>query len=157
MLNEFSHVFAYLILSFLFVAGGLFTNMLIRPRNGNALKLSAYECGEDPIGSSWIKFNIRFYVVALIFILFDVEIVFLFPWALVFKQMGWLAFSEMLVFIAILLVGFAYVWVKGDLDWIRPQPYVAKLDDLISRDAPRLTPRPVPVESQPIPSQVAAG
>jgi NADH-quinone oxidoreductase subunit A len=150
MLNEFSHVFAYLILSLIFVAGGLVTNMIIRPKNGNTLKLSTYECGEDPVGSSWLKFNIRFYVVALVFILFDVEIVFLFPWALVFKQMGWLAVGEMMTFVAILLVGFAYVWVKGDLDWVRPKPYVAQLDDLISRDIPRLTPKPAPVAEQPM-------
>jgi NADH-quinone oxidoreductase subunit A len=150
MLNEFSHVFAYLILSFIFVAGGVMTNMIIRPKNGNTLKLSAYECGEDPIGQSWMKFNIRFYVVALIFILFDVEIVFLFPWALVFKKMGWLAFNEMMVFVAILLVGFAYAWIKGDLDWVRPKPYIAQLDDLISHDIPRLSPRPAPAVEQPI-------
>jgi NADH-quinone oxidoreductase subunit A len=150
MLNEFSHVFAYLILSLIFVAGGLVTNMIIRPKNGNTLKLSTYECGEDPVGSSWLKFNIRFYVVALVFILFDVEIVFLFPWALVFKQMGWLAVGEMMTFVAILLVGFAYVWMKGDLDWVRPKPYVAQLDDLISRDIPRLTPKPAPVAEQPL-------
>ena len=156
MLNEFSHVFAYLILSLIFVAGGLVTNMIIRPKNKNTIKLSSYECGEDPIGNSWIKFNIRFYVVALVFILFDVEIVFLFPWALVFKKMGWLAFGEMAVFLAILIVGFAYVWVKGDLDWVRPKPYIAKLDDLISRDIPRLTPRPVPAITEPVPSEVIA-
>jgi NADH-quinone oxidoreductase subunit A len=150
MLNEFSHVFAYLILAFIFVAAGVMTNMIIRPKNGNTLKLSAYECGEDPIGQSWMKFNIRFYVVALIFILFDVEIVFLFPWALVFKKMGWLAFNEMLVFVTILFVGFAYAWVKGDLDWVRPKPYIAQLDDLISHDIPRLSPRPAPAVEQPI-------
>jgi len=98
MLNEFSHVFAFLLLGIVFVAGGIVTNYFIRPRKPNELKLSTYECGEDPIGSSWLKFNIRFYVVALIFILFDVEIVFLFPWAVVYKQMGVLAFAEMLVF-----------------------------------------------------------
>ena len=153
MLNEFSHVFAYFILSLIFVAGGLVTNMVIRPKNPNTLKLSSYECGEDPIGASWLKFNIRFYVVALIFILFDVEIVFLFPWALVFKKMGWLAYGEMVVFLAILVVGFAYAWVKGDLDWIRPKPYIAQLDDLISRDAPRLSPRPAPAVSVPVPQE----
>ncbi len=154
MLNEFSHVFAYLILSLVFVAGGIFTNSLIRPSRPNTLKLSPYECGEDPVGTSWQRFNIRFYVVALVFILFDVEIVFLFPWALVFKKMGWLAFNEMIAFIAILLVGFAYVWVKGDLDWVRPKPYVAALDDLISRDKPRLNPRPAPSVTTPVPEKV---
>ena len=154
MLNEFSHVFAFFLLAIIFVAGGIFTNFMVRPRKPNDLKLSIYECGEDPIGSGWLKFNIRFYVVALIFILFDVEIVFLFPWAVVYKQMGVLAFAEMLVFLAVLLVGFAYVWVKGDLDWVRPKPYIAELNDLISRDKPRLAPRPVPAMTMPIPENV---
>lgn len=156
MLNEFSHVFAFFLLGIVFVAGGIITNYFIRPRNPNELKLSIYECGEDPVGSGWLKFNIRFYVVALIFILFDVEIVFLFPWAVVYKQMGSLAFFEMLVFLAILIVGFAYVWVKGDLDWVRPKPYVAKLDDLISRDMPRIAPKPVPSITQPVPEEILA-
>src|SRR2546421_9596305 len=154
MLNEFSHVFAFLLLAIVFVAGGIISNYFIRPHKPNELKLSIYECGEDPIGSSWIKFNIRFYVVALIFILFDVEIVFLFPWALVFKKMGWLAFGEMAIFLAILIVGFAYAWVKGDLDWVRPKPYIAKLDDIISRDVPRIAPRPATPITQPVPEEV---
>ncbi|MEI8133788.1 MAG: NADH-quinone oxidoreductase subunit A [bacterium] len=154
MLNEFSHVFAFFLLSIVFVAGGLVTNYFIRPSKPNRLKLSTYECGEDPIGSSWLKFNVRFYTVGLIFLLFDVEIVFLFPWAVVYKQMGVLAFTEMLVFLAILIVGFAYVWVKGDLDWVRPKPYIAALDDLISRDKPRLAPTPAPVMKQPTPEEV---
>jgi NADH-quinone oxidoreductase subunit A len=156
MLNEFSHVFAFFLLSIIFVAGGLITNYFIRPHKPNELKLSIYECGEDPIGSAWMKFNIRFYIVALIFILFDVEIVFLFPWAVVYKQMGVLAFVEMLVFLAILIVGFAYVWVKGDLDWVRPKPYVAKLDDLISRDMPRISPTPAPTKTLPVPEEILA-
>ena len=156
MLNEFSHVFAFLLLAIVFVAGGIVSNYFIRPHKPNELKLSIYECGEDPIGSSWLKFNIRFYVVALIFILFDVEIVFLFPWAVVYKQMGILAFSVMLVFLAVLIVGFAYVWVKGDLDWVRPKPYIAQLDDMISRDKPRIIPRPVPTIAQPVPEEVMA-
>jgi NADH-quinone oxidoreductase subunit A len=154
MLNEFSHVFAFMLLGIVFVAGGIITNFFLRPKKPNELKLSTYECGEDPIGSSWLKFNIRFYVVALIFILFDVEIVFLFPWAVVYKQMGTLAFTEMLVFLAVLIVGFAYVWVKGDLDWVRPKPYVAKLDDLISRDMPRIVNSPAPTVSMPVPEEV---
>jgi NADH-quinone oxidoreductase subunit A len=138
MLNEFSHVFAYLILGIIFTAGGLITNYFIRPNHPNRLKLSIYECGEDPIGDGQIKFNIRFFVVSLIFILFDVELVFLFPWAVVYKQMG-----------------FAYAWVKGDLDWVRPEPYVARLDDLISRDVPR-TLRPAPTVAAPTPEEVLA-
>ena len=82
-------------------------------------KFIPYECGEDPIGDTRIKFNTRFYVIALIFLIFDVEVVFLFPWAVVFRGIGLLAFVEMLIFIAVLLVGLAYVWAKGDLEWIR--------------------------------------
>ncbi len=131
MLTEFSHVFAFLILAVLFVAGGLVTSKILRPRNPNKFKLASYECGEDSIGGAWVKFNIRYYVVALIFILFDVEILFLFPWAIVFKAMGWFAVAEMFTFIGILLVGYIYVWAKGDLDWARPKPFVARLKDVV--------------------------
>jgi len=81
----------------------------------------AYECGETPEGSAWIQFNIRFYVFALIFIIFDVEIIFLLPWAVVFNRLGLFAFVEGLIFIAILVVGLAYVWAKGDLAWVKPE------------------------------------
>jgi NADH-quinone oxidoreductase subunit A len=131
MLTEFSHVFAFIILAILFVAGGLVTSWLLRPTNANKFKNAAYECGEDAVGGAWVKFNIRYYVVALIFILFDVEIMFLFPWAVVLKPMGWFALAEMFTFIGILLVGFIYVWGKGDLEWARPKPFVARLKDVV--------------------------
>lgn len=102
------------------VALPLVIQSLISPKNKKGgEKLSAYECGEVPDGNAWVKFNIRFYIIALIFIVFDVEVVFMFPWAVVFKDMGLVAFIEMFIFISILLVGFAYVWVKGDLDWVK--------------------------------------
>ncbi len=98
----------------------LFLQYLISPKNNKGgEKLSSYECGEVPEGSAWVKFNIRFYIIALIFIIFDVEVVFLFPWAVVFQEIGWLAFVEMAIFVLILVLGFAYVWVKGDLDWVK--------------------------------------
>ena len=106
-----------------------FLNRLLAPRNPNPEKLSTYECGEEPTGNGWLPFNSRFYVIALIFLLFDVEMVFVFPWATVFanKQIiqadarwGWVSFSEMFIFLGILILGLAYVWVKGDLDWIKP-------------------------------------
>src|SRR5437868_7600376 len=140
MLTEFSHVFAFFILAIIFVAGGLVTSKILRPSHPNTFKDSAYECGEDPIGSPWIKFNIRYYVVALIFVLFDVEILFLFPWALVMKQMRWLAIGETFTFIGILLVGYIYVWAKGDLDWARPKPFVARLKDVVAVANPPRTP-----------------
>ena len=114
------------ILSFALVAiGFLVVNLLvwwlIRPRRFSEEKLTTYECGESPEGSAWVQFNIRFYVFALIFIVFDVEAVFLFPWAAVFRELGMLAFLEGLVFIGILVVALAYVWRKGDLEWVRTE------------------------------------
>ena len=89
-------------------------------------KLETYECGEPAIGSSWVRFDIRFYSLALIFLIFDVEVAFLFPWARVFKTLrqagfGGFILAEVLVFLAILLVGFLYCWRKGDLDWMKMQ------------------------------------
>jgi NADH:ubiquinone oxidoreductase subunit 3 (subunit A) len=105
--------------------GFLVVNLLvwkvIRPSRYSEEKLTTYECGENPTGSAWIQFNIRFYVFALIFIVFDVEAVFLLPWAVVFRELGMLAFLEGLVFIAILVVALAYVWRKGDLEWVRAE------------------------------------
>jgi NADH-quinone oxidoreductase subunit A len=94
---------------------------LLRPTRPSEEKTTTYECGEEPVGSAWIQFNIRFYVFALIFIVFDVEAVFLLPWAVVFRELGALAYVEGLVFIGILVVALAYVWRKGDLAWVRPE------------------------------------
>ena len=92
---------------------------VLRPNKPYAEKLQTYECGEVVEGSAWLQFNVRFYVIALIFLIFDVEVVFLFPWAVVFKDMGMVALVEMGIFLSILIVGLAYVWVKSDLDWIK--------------------------------------
>jgi NADH:ubiquinone oxidoreductase subunit 3 (subunit A) len=93
----------------------------IRPARFSEEKLTTYECGENPSGPAWIQFNIRFYVFALIFIIFDVEAVFLLPWAVVFRELGLLAYIEGLVFIGVLVVALAYVWRKGDLEWVRAE------------------------------------
>jgi NADH-quinone oxidoreductase subunit A len=122
MLTEFGSILAFLLVGAIFTAGGLAASWLLRPRRPYPQKLSTYECGEVPIGPSHIRFNIRFYVVALIFLVFEVEVVFLFPWALVFKQFGMFAFVEMVLFLGILIVGYAYVWAKGDLEWDKPAP-----------------------------------
>ncbi len=104
---------------------------LISPKNPTAEKLSTYECGEEPTGSPWVQFNSRFYIIALVFLLFDVELIFIFPWATVFgatdlmaadARWGVFTLVEMAIFVGILIVGLVYVWVKGDLDWIKPSP-----------------------------------
>ena len=97
---------------------------IFRPHNPSADKNSTYECGERPIGEAWMQFNPRFYLVALIFLIFDVEIAFIFPVAAVFKSFiaggaGLLVFVELFIFMALLLVGLVYVWHKGDLHWVK--------------------------------------
>ena len=132
MLSDFGVILIFIITGFIFVAAGLIAAAIIRPNHPNPVKQSTYECGEELItGSPWIKFNVRFYFVALVFLLFDVEVVFLLPWAIVYKSYGWFAFIEMIIFVAILLAGLAYVWAKGDLDWEKPKPYIPKLSDLV--------------------------
>ncbi len=128
MLTEFGRVLIFLLVGAAFVAIGMLVAWLLRPNRPYPSKLTTYECGEVPVGDTRIRFNIRFYVVALIFLIFDVEVVFLFPWATVYKSLGWFAFIEMMVFLAILLVGYAYVWRKGDLSWDKPAPLVPKYE-----------------------------
>jgi NADH:ubiquinone oxidoreductase subunit 3 (subunit A) len=120
-LTAYAVVLAFLAVAAAFLVVNLLVWKAIRPSRPSEEKLTTYECGENPTGSAWIQFNIRFYVFALIFIIFDVEAVFLLPWAVVFRQLGALAFAEGLVFIAILVVALAYVWRKGDLEWVRAE------------------------------------
>ena len=128
MLTEFGKILIFLIIGALFVAAGMIAAWILRPRRPYPGKLAPYECGEEPIGDAWVRFNVRFYVVALIFLIFDVEVVFLFPWALVYRELGLFGFIEMAVFLLILLVGFAYVWAKGDLDWDKPRPQLPHIE-----------------------------
>jgi NADH-quinone oxidoreductase subunit A len=168
-----AYLLLFLVLSVVFVFFHLMMGKMIRPARPDAEKLTIYECGEPTIGNSWIQFDLRFYVVALLFVIFDVEAVFFFPWAVVFgkattladpnlavsapqrvqltgelvdtrnllpggepvqlgtgkgdvlierdsaSQLAWLGFADILVFFGVLLVGFAYLWKRGDLDWVR--------------------------------------
>jgi len=132
-ISEFGKIFIFLIAGFVLVGITLFMSKLISPHKPNPEKLTSYECGEEPTGTAWIPFNTRFYVIALIFLLFDVEMVFLFPWATVYANAGliaadnrWGVFTliEMFVFAGILILGLVYVWRKGDLNWIKPTPVI---------------------------------
>ena len=130
-LSGFGEILLFIVGGAMFVLITLLVARLIRPSRPNEEKLTTYESGEDPLGTAWGQFNPRFYIIALIFILFDVEIVFLFPWATVFGQKslmeqtdgvwGWFALIEMTIFIFILGLGLAYAWAKGFLDWVKPQ------------------------------------
>lgn len=143
-ISEFGKVLIYLIMGILFVLFTYFIGSLAALKKPNPVKLSSYECGEEPKGSSWIQFNSRFYVIALVFLLFDVEMVFIFPWATVFAQesllntdarWGWLSLGEMFVFIVILLIGLVYIWKKGDLNWIKPELLSSKAPSRIPQSA----------------------
>ena len=118
--QDFLPIIIFIGLAAVLIGLPLVLQYLLSPRNNKGgEKLISYECGELPEGSAWVKFNIRFYVIALIFLIFDVEIVFLFPWAVVYQELGLLAFVEAFLFIFILVVGFIYIWAKGDLDWVK--------------------------------------
>lgn len=128
-LSAFGTVFVFIITGAVLVSVILFLSRLLSPRNPNPDKLSSYECGVPPSGDSWVQFNTRFYVIALVFLLFDVELAFIFPVAGVFSdagliatdhRWGWLTLGELFAFITILFLGLVYVWNKGDLDWIKP-------------------------------------
>jgi NADH-quinone oxidoreductase subunit A len=124
MLFDFANVLVFTLLGFAFVGVNLLIGRFLRPANPETRKLSTYECGEPASGSAWINFNMRFYLVALIFIIFEVEIAFIFPVATAFR--GWIAngeglfaFVEILVFVGILFIGLIYAWAKGDLEWVK--------------------------------------
>ncbi|MFO0813463.1 MAG: NADH-quinone oxidoreductase subunit A [Gemmatales bacterium] len=148
------YLLIFLLVGIAFVFVNLTLGSLLRPRVKNVEKDIPYECGEDPVGSAWVQFDLRFYVVALLFVIFEVELVFFFPWATLFGKLNaasvpeantttltpalapqappgtiidpgsanmtaWLVFAEMLVFFMMLLVAYAYLWRRGDLNWVR--------------------------------------
>lgn len=123
MQQQFAVVFVFLCIGIGFLLVAQILSALLRPKNHYPAKQRPYECGEEPEGSPWIQFNVRFYLVALFFIVFDVEVVFMLPWAVAFNEMletiGVLAFWEMAIFVLVLAVGLAYVWRKGDLEWVK--------------------------------------
>ena len=121
MLTDFLRDYLSIII-FLFIALGLSVgfivlNFLFSPKNPDPEKLSAYECGFEAFSDSRMKFDVRFYLVAILFIIFDLEIAFLFPWAISLGNIGLLGFWSMMIFLSILTIGFIYEWKKGALDW----------------------------------------
>lgn len=124
MLFDFANVLVFMILGGAFVGVNLLIGRFLRPANPQVRKLSTYECGEPATGSAWVNFNIRFYIVALIFIIFEVEIAFVFPVATIFRRwveggQGLFALVEIALFVGILFIGLVYTWAKGDLEWVK--------------------------------------
>jgi NADH-quinone oxidoreductase subunit A len=125
----------FILLGFAFVLGNLTLGWFLRPRNSSPEKSAAYECGEPTMGPSWVQFDLRFYIIGLLFLVFDVEVALFYPWAVVYGNAGKLAKAagislfqyrqaalvDMLLFFGLLLLGFAYLWRFGYLDWVRVQ------------------------------------
>ncbi len=111
-------IFIFLALIIIAIPATLLVAALVRPKNPNKIKDMPYECGVDPIGDARARYTIRFYIVAILFVVFDVETIFLFPWAVQYKALGLFGLVEMMVFLAILVVGYVWIWKKGALEWV---------------------------------------
>ena len=116
-LTEYLSIIIFLFIALLISVGFILINFISSPSNPDPEKLSAYECGFEAFSNSRIEFDVRFYLVAILFIIFDLEIAFLFPWAISLGNIGLLGFSSMMIFLFILPIGFIYEWKKGALDW----------------------------------------
>ena len=117
LLSDYLSIIIFLFIALVLSVGFIVLNFLFSPKNPDPEKLSAYECGFEPFDDSRMQFDVRFYLVAILFIIFDLEIAFLFPWAVTLGSIGSLGFWSMMIFLFVLTVGFVYEWKKGALDW----------------------------------------
>ena len=116
-LKDYLSIIIFLFIALVLRVGFIVLNYLFSPKNPDPEKLSAYECGFEAFGDSRMEFDVRFYLVAILFIIFDLEIAFLFPWAISLGNLGTLGFWSMMIFLFVLTIGFVYEWKKGALDW----------------------------------------
>jgi NADH:ubiquinone oxidoreductase subunit 3 (subunit A) len=117
MLEDFAAAGIWLLIALAFPLVAILMATFLRPRRPNPIKYENYECGIESEGGSWVKYNFKFYLYALVFVIFDIEVVFLFPWAVAFRQLKLFGFIEMLIFVLILVVGYLYAWKKRALEW----------------------------------------
>ena len=115
---DYFFVMLFIGLSAVFVLGGLGFSYLVAPHRPTKVKNSPYECGEKPVGQAWIQFNVGYYLFALLFLVFDVEAAFLYPWAVVIRKVGVVGLIEMGIFVLVLILGLIYAWKKGALEWV---------------------------------------
>jgi NADH-quinone oxidoreductase subunit A len=134
VLSDYLPILLMGVLAIVFAVASLAASALLRPHRPNRPKLAAYESGNDPVRlPGGERFSVKFYVVAMLFIIFDIETIFLFPWAVTFRQLGLFGLAEMAIFIALVFVAYVYVWKKGGLDWSAP---AADLRDEVVDDEP---------------------
>lgn len=117
MLAQYAPVLIMFTLAAIVVMVLLNAGSLLGPRNRTQTKLETFECGNPPSGSAWGRFSVKFYLTAILFIVFDVEVVFMYPWAVVFRQLGWTGFAAMAMFLGVAVIGLLYEWRKGALQW----------------------------------------
>lgn len=115
---DYFFVLLLAVLSGVLVGGGLVFSYLVAPHRPSFIKNLPYECGEKSIGQAWIQFNVGYYLFGLLFLVFDVEAAFLYPWAVAFREVGLVGLLEVLIFLAVLILGLAYAWKKGALEWV---------------------------------------
>lgn len=115
--NEWIFIAIFLVVSLIFPAMPIMIARLLGPKRPTSIKMETYECGIETVGDAWVQFKVQYYLYALVFLVFDIEVVFLFPWAAAYNQLGLFAFFEMLIFIGLLGVALVYAWRKGALEW----------------------------------------
>ena len=115
--NPYFPVLVLLGISLLTAVGLLFLSQKTGPKSYDKVKYSAYECGVEPLASATVRVSVKYYLIAILFIVFDLEAAFMYPWSILYRSLGWVGFVEMAVFIGILLVGLVYAWKKGALEW----------------------------------------
>ena len=118
MPQNYVPIFIFALVAFAVAAGTLLLATLVRPKNPFKTKLMPYECGIDPVDRARGRYTVRYYIVAILFVVFDVDTIFLFPWAVKFKMFGLFGLLEMLIFLGILIVGYIWIWQKGALEWV---------------------------------------
>lgn len=142
--SQFAYIFLFVVAGLLMLTVILFIAKLLRPNKPNEQKLTSYESGEDTVGDAVVGFKSKYYIVALVFLLFEVELVLLFPWSTIFGDQklveetmgvwGWFSIAEMFIFILVLAIGLVYVWAQGHLDWVTPQKNTSTSNSVVPLD-----------------------
>jgi NADH-quinone oxidoreductase subunit A len=136
MLTDYLPIVVLAALALVFAVASLFASSLLRPNKPNAVKLSAYECGNDPVRlPRGERFSVKFYVVAMLFIIFDIETIFLFPWAVTFRELGLFGLVEMAIFIGLVAVAYVYIWRKGGFEWAAGEITPNEPEEVVAREA----------------------
>ena len=135
MLIDYLPIVVMAVLAGVFAVGSLMASGMLRPNRPNPVKLSAYECGNDPVRlPSGERFSVKFYLVAMLFIIFDIETIFLFPWAVSFRRLGVFGLGEMAVFVGLVFVAYAYIWRKGGFDWAHQDVTPSEPEEVAQRE-----------------------